>query len=53
MLAFVCNVILKVVNKFSGDKIPSDILDNYPKGAVSLVIDDLKWTFKPINWKQK
>ena len=49
----VCNVILKVVNKFSGDKIPSDILDNYPKGAVSLVIDDLKWTFKPINWKQK
>lgn len=49
----VCNIILKIINKYGKDKISSELLDKYPIGAVTLVFDDLDWVFKPINWKTK
>lgn len=49
----VCNIILKIIYKYGKEKPPVESANNYPKGAVSLVFDNLEWTFKPINWKIK
>jgi len=49
----VCNIILKIIYKYGTNKPPIEAINNYSKGAVSLVFDNLEWTFKPINWKQK
>jgi len=49
----VCNIILKIIYKYGTNKPPIDVINNYSKGAVSLVFDNLEWTFKPINWKLK
>jgi len=49
----VCNIILKIINKYGKEKIPTDVINNYPKGAVTLVLDNLEWVFSPINWKTK
>lgn len=49
----VCNIILKIIYKYGKEKPSVESANNYPKGAVSLVFDNLEWTFKPINWKIK
>jgi len=47
----VCNIILKIIYKYGKNKPSIEATNNYPKGAVSLVFDNLEWSFKPINWK--
>jgi broad specificity phosphatase PhoE len=46
----VCNNILNLVNKSLKIK---EQATNYPTGAITLVFEDINWTFKPINWKNK
>jgi len=47
----VCSTILKIVSKTNS--VNKDAILNYQKGALTLVFDNLNWTFKPINWKVK
>jgi len=49
----VCNIILKIIYKYGTNKPPIEIINNYPKGGISLVFDNLEWTFTPINMKIK
>ena len=46
----VCNIFLKIVNKFS-QKL--EVTNNYPIGGLTLVFNNLDWVFEPINWKNK
>jgi broad specificity phosphatase PhoE len=43
----VCNIIIKFATK----NIKNNINGNYPRGALSLVLDNTIWTFKTINWE--
>jgi len=43
----VCNKILQLVYKMTG----KEVVLNYQKGAITLINDELTWTFKPINYK--
>lgn len=47
----ICNKILQLVYKHSTLKPTKELLINYPKGAVTLIFEELNWTFKPINYK--
>lgn len=45
----VCSNILRIVSKTV--PVNRDSIVNYQKGSLTLVFEDLDWTFKPINWK--
>jgi broad specificity phosphatase PhoE len=47
----VCSNILKIVSK--SNSVNKDSIANYQKGAITLIFDNLHWTFKPMNWKVK
>jgi broad specificity phosphatase PhoE len=49
----VCRTILKIIKKFGVLKPSDEALNNYPKGGLTLVLDEGYWIFKPINWKDK
>jgi hypothetical protein len=49
----VCRTVLKIVKKFGVLKPSDEALNNYPKGGLTLVLDEGYWIFKPINWKDK
>jgi broad specificity phosphatase PhoE len=44
----VCNVFLEILSK-NGIKIDIDKI-KYPKGGLTKIFDNNKWTFKPYNW---
>lgn len=43
----VCNIIIKFATKNK----KNNLNENYPRGALSLVLDNTHWTFKTINWE--
>jgi 2,3-bisphosphoglycerate-dependent phosphoglycerate mutase len=47
----VCKVILKLVDKNSDVKPPSQLLKEYPKGGLSQVFEGVCWYYKPINYR--
>ena len=47
----ICSNILKIVSKTV--LVNKESILNYQKGALTLVFENLDWTFKPINWKVK
>jgi broad specificity phosphatase PhoE len=49
----VCRTIMKIIKKFGVLKPSEEALNNYPKGGLTLVLDEMHWIFKPINWKEK
>ena len=46
----ICNVIMKIINKHGILKPNDEQMHNYPKGGITLIMDDSHWIFKPINW---
>ena len=49
----VCNIFIKIIHKYSDNKSINTFIDNYPKGALTLIFNNLEWEFIPINWKIK
>lgn len=49
----VCRTILKIVKKYGVLKPSEEILNNYPKGGLTEVLDGTVWVCKEINWKTK
>ncbi len=49
----VCNIIMKLIKKYGVLKPSDEALHNYPKGGLTLVMDEAYWVFKPINWSDK
>jgi broad specificity phosphatase PhoE len=48
----VCNTILKIIEKTDTTKLKNfDSKYKYPKGKITQIFDQDKWTFKPINWE--
>ena len=46
----VCNIILKIVNRYN-KKINLDVTYNYPKGGLTQIFNKDQWLFDPINWE--
>lgn len=48
----VCNTILKIIEKTGTTTLKNfDSKYKYPKGKITQIFDQDKWTFKPINWE--
>ena len=48
----VCNIILKIVNKYNrtNKHINLDVTYNYPKGGLTKIFNKKQWIFDPTNW---
>jgi 2,3-bisphosphoglycerate-dependent phosphoglycerate mutase len=46
----VCDTILKIILK-NGFKLDNSQKIKYPKGGLTKIFDDNKWSFKPYNWE--